>query len=53
MSERFFRDGLERGGITALVPEPESQQRMNQVIYQELCRGENRHPLVNPWRPIT
>jgi aspartate racemase len=42
MSERFFRDGLERSGITALVPEPDSQQRMNEVIYQELCRGEIR-----------
>jgi aspartate racemase len=42
MRERFFRDGLERAGITALVPEPESQQRMNGVIYQELCRGEIR-----------
>lgn len=42
MSERFFRDGLEHWGITALVPEPDSQQRMNQVIYQELCRGEIR-----------
>ncbi len=42
MSERFFRDGLERCGITALVPEPDSQQRMNEVIYQELCRGEIR-----------
>jgi aspartate racemase len=40
MSERFFRDGLERSGITALVPEPDSQQRMNEVIYRELCRGE-------------
>ena len=42
MSERFFREGLERCGITALVPEPDSQQRMNDVIYQELCRGEIR-----------
>ena len=42
MSERFSRDGLERCGITALVPEPDSQQRMNEVIYQELCRGEIR-----------
>jgi aspartate racemase len=42
MSERFFREGLERCGITALVPEPDSQQRMNDVIYQELCRGEMR-----------
>jgi len=42
MRERFFREGLERCGITALVPEPDSQQRMNEVIYQELCRGEIR-----------
>jgi aspartate racemase len=42
MRERFFREGLERCGIMALVPEPDSQQRMNDVIYQELCRGEIR-----------
>jgi aspartate racemase len=34
MRERFFREGLECAGITALVPEPDSQQRMNGVIYQ-------------------
>ena len=42
MTEPFFRDGLERTGITALVPEPGDQQRVNDVIYQELCRGEIR-----------
>lgn len=42
MTERFFRDGLEQSGITALVPEPGDQHRMNEVIYQELCRGEIR-----------
>ena len=42
MTERFFRDGLERSGITVLVPEPGDQQRVNEVIYQELCRGEIR-----------
>jgi aspartate racemase len=42
MTERFFRDGLERSGITVLVPEPGDQQRMNEVIYGELCRGEIR-----------
>jgi aspartate racemase len=42
MSERFFREGLERSGIRAIVPEPEDQQRMNKVIYEELCRGEIR-----------
>ena len=42
MSEPFFRQGLERAGITVLVPEPGDQQRVNDVIYQELCRGEIR-----------
>lgn len=39
MRERFFRDGLERSGIQVLTPEPDEQQRINDVIYQELCRG--------------
>jgi aspartate racemase len=42
MSEPFFREGLERSGITVLVPESDAQQRVNDVIYQELCRGEIR-----------
>ncbi|MGO8733579.1 MAG: aspartate/glutamate racemase family protein [Terriglobia bacterium] len=42
MTERFFRDGLEQSGFTVLVPEPGDQQRMNDVIYGELCRGEIR-----------
>jgi aspartate racemase len=42
MIEPFFREGLERSGIKALVPEPGDQQRLNDVIYQELCRGEIR-----------
>jgi len=40
--ERFFLDGLERLGIAALVPEPGDQLQVNEVIYQELCRGEIR-----------
>ncbi len=42
MKERFFREGLERSGIGALVPGPEDQRQVNDVIYQELCRGEIR-----------
>jgi len=42
MKERFFRDGLERSGIAALVPRSEDQERVNEIIYQELCRGEIR-----------
>jgi aspartate racemase len=42
MTEPFFREGLGRSGIKALVPEPGDQQRLNDVIYQELCRGDIR-----------
>jgi aspartate racemase len=42
MSEPFFREGLERAGIAVNVPGPDDQQKMNEVIYRELCRGEIR-----------
>jgi len=42
MTERFFRDGLERWGIKVLVPEPSAQQQINDVIYDELCKGAVR-----------
>lgn len=40
MSEPFFREGLERSGIAVVVPEPNDQQRINKIIYEELCRGQ-------------
>jgi aspartate racemase len=39
MTEPFFRDGLAKSGLNVIVPEPADQQRINGVIYQELCRG--------------
>lgn len=42
MSERFFRNGLKQSGIDVLVPETADQQQINEVIYQQLCRGEIR-----------
>jgi aspartate racemase len=42
MRERFFLDGLERAGISPLVPEPRDQPQLHHVIFQELCRGEIR-----------
>ena len=39
MTEPFFRDGLAKSGLKVVVPEPADQQRINDVIYQELCRG--------------
>lgn len=42
MRERFFLGGLERAGIQALVPEPDAQPRIHEIIFGELCRGEIR-----------
>jgi aspartate racemase len=42
MREQFFHNGLKRAGIETLVPEPADQLRINDIIYQELCRGEIR-----------
>lgn len=39
MRERFFRDGLAAAGIEVLTPQPDEQDQMNQVIYEQLCRG--------------
>ena len=42
MRERFFLDGLERAGISALVPAPCEQPQMHNIIFQELYRGDIR-----------
>jgi aspartate racemase len=42
MRERFYRDGLARFGVDVLVPDAGWQERINEVIYSELCRGEIR-----------
>jgi aspartate racemase len=39
MRERFFRDGLSRHGLEVLVPDRDEQDRINDIIYGELCRG--------------
>ena len=45
MRERFFREGLERSGITALVPEPGDQQRMNALSLNGCAQHKRRVPL--------
>lgn len=40
MRERFFRDGLNRCGIDVVVPQPDTQEQINGIIYGELCRGQ-------------
>lgn len=51
MSKDFYRVGLEKRGITTLVPDMKDQQFVNSVIYEELVRGlintESRQRYVN------
>jgi aspartate racemase len=42
MRERFFLGGLESAGIRPLVPEPDAQIRIHEIIFNELCRGDIR-----------
>jgi aspartate racemase len=42
MREHFYRDGLSRWGINIVVPDASWQERINEVIYGELCCGEIR-----------
>jgi aspartate racemase len=42
MRDRFYRDGLARFGIDVLVPDAGWQERIDGVIYAELCRGKIR-----------
>lgn len=40
MSDNFYRDGLAERGITAIVPEIETQQEIHRIIFEELCVGK-------------
>ncbi len=42
MRENFYRNGLKRAGIETLVPEPADHERINEIIFGELCRGVRR-----------
>lgn len=42
MREAFYRDGLARHGIDVFVPPDDDQERMNRIIFDELCHGEIR-----------
>ena len=40
MSDAFYRDGLAERGITALVPNEDTQQEIHRIIFEELCIGK-------------
>jgi aspartate racemase len=39
MEQAFYRDRLERHGLTVLVPDQPDRQLVHDVIYDELCQG--------------
>lgn len=39
MTEDFYREKLIARGINVLIPDAEEMETVNQVIYEELCRG--------------
>lgn len=43
MSEGFYSQGLEKHGLSVVIPSPEEQNTINKIIYDELIRGT-----VNP-----
>lgn len=42
MEQEFYKSRLTDRGIQVLIPEEKDRNRINQVIYQELCLGEIR-----------
>ena len=39
MEESFYRDRLKKYGISTIVPEPKDREVVNNIIYNELCKG--------------
>ncbi|OON39541.1 aspartate/glutamate racemase [Izhakiella australiensis] len=42
MEQPFYRERLHQAGIETLVPEEAARQRVNQIIFDQLCLGEFR-----------
>ncbi|MGX2950886.1 aspartate/glutamate racemase family protein [Ursidibacter sp. B-7004-1] len=40
MFDDFYRSGLEKRGITAIVPDDHTQQEIHRIIFEELCIGK-------------
>jgi amino-acid racemase len=52
MEEAFYRDRLEKHGLTVLVPDEPDRQLVHQVIYDELCQGIVRPQSRDAYREI-
>lgn len=52
MEESFYRDRLADHGLSVLVPPAEDRRVVNDVIYDELVRGEIRHESLQAYQAI-
>lgn len=52
MGESFYQDMLHRAGIEVLVPNPEHQNIVNSVIFNELCFGKIEKQSRDSYRSI-
>ncbi len=42
MEQTYFREALESAGLRVQIPSPAARERIQTIIYDELCRGEQR-----------
>lgn len=40
MEQEFYKDRLYQGGVEVLIPSPKDREIVNDVIFNELCRGK-------------
>lgn len=52
MEQTFYRERLERRGLTVLVPEEEDRRTVHRVIYEELVLGDVRDSSRREYRRI-
>jgi aspartate racemase len=52
MEQAFYRDRLERHGLTVLVPGEQDRQVVHDVIYDELCQGIVRPESRDAYRTV-
>jgi aspartate racemase len=52
MAEPFYRERLEKHGLDVVVPSTEDQRVINDIIYDELCRGVVRAESRERYREV-
>ncbi len=52
MEEDFYRDRLTRHGLQVLTPDADQRERVDRIIYEELCQGRIRDESREAYRQI-